>query len=106
MPLLETLRESTFRARLADAMEIWERDSSQYPQGSAAHGFVGFLLRIKASICILMDWRADDSFDVVPVWIGALYVGHDWDGPTASWSEVGVTYGWRGWTYARYQNGI
>jgi hypothetical protein len=96
----------TFRARCADALEIWGRDKGQYPQSSAAWGFFGFRMRLKATVCILLDWEKPSNYDVVPVWIGPLYVGQSYDGPTADWTEVGVSYGWRAWHFSRYRNGI
>ena len=91
----------TLKARFADALEIWEPDQGQFPQGSPVGGFIGFLLRAKCSVCILFDWKGD-GYDYVPVWIGPMFVyGHD-----ASWSEVGVKWGWRNWQYLRYRNGI
>lgn len=94
-------------ARLQDAAEIWGPDEAQYPQGGAVQGFTGFLLRIKASICIALGReRRDHGFEAVPVWVGPLSVSYSYDGPSANWSELGTPLGWRGWWYCRYQNGI
>lgn len=89
------------RARIADALEIWEADEGRYPQGSPVSGFVGFLLRVKCSICIALG-REGTGYDYVPVWIGPMSVWCN----EASWSEVGVAYGWRDWRYLRYSNGV
>lgn len=89
------------RARFTDMLTIWERDDSRFPQSGSVTGVIGFLLRLKCSICILLD-REGDGYDYVPVWIGPMFIyGYD-----ARWSEVGVKWGWRGWQYRRYSNGI
>jgi len=91
--------------RFYEIAEIWEGDHTEYLQGSPAWGWWGFRLRVKCSICILFGWKAKrDSYDLVPVWIGPMYVNYT--DPSASWSEVGVTLGWSKWKYRRYSNGI
>ena len=89
------------RARIQDALDIWHRDETRFPQSSPVTGFIGFLLRIKCSICILLG-REGTGYDYVPVYVGTMFVcGYD-----ASWTEVGVKWGWRDWQYSRYQDGI
>ena len=91
----------TLRARFADALDIWQPDEGRYPQGSPVTGWLGFLLRIKCSICILLD-REGDGYDYVPVYIGPMSIWCN----EASWTEVGVKYGWLDWQFLRYQNGV
>lgn len=90
-----------FKARVQDAFEIWQPDKGQYPQGSAIAGWLGFLLRVKCSICIMFGWEGD-GYDYVPVYIGPMSVWCN----EANWTEVGVKYGWREWSYLRYRNGV
>lgn len=91
-------------ARIQDAREIWDGSRGEYPQSGPIDGWLGFLLRIKCSICIVMDWKKQNDFDHVPVWVGGAFVNYA--DPSMSWSEVAVGYGWGNWTYSRYRNGI
>lgn len=88
--------------------DIWSRDASQYPAPGPVHGWIGFLLRVKCSICVLLGREGSGrhmSWDCVPVYVGPLHVTY-YDGPSADWQEIGVDYGWRGWRFYRYRNGI
>ena len=95
-------------ARIQDAMDIWAGDRTQYPQGSPVQGWFGFVLRLKCSLCILLDREGDviGGGYHVPVYVGPMCVGHSWDGPTCDWTEVSVDLSWRGWRFYRYRNGI
>lgn len=95
-------------ARLQDAMDIWHQDDGRYPQNSPVGGWLGFWLRVKASICIALNLESREKYDceLVPVWVGPLHVYETWNGPSASWAEVGVDLRWWSWKFSRYQNGI
>lgn len=86
---------------------VWGGDDSSYPAGSSCTGWFGFLHRVKATICILLGLECPLRWiETIPVYVGQIYVGQSWDGPTCDWQEIGVGFGWRNWYYAVYSNGI
>lgn len=93
---------------LDDITWIWSKDKGEYPQGSPVWGWMGFLLRIKCTVCVLLRLEGHDPYvsTCVPVAIGALWVSQGWNGPGADWSELGVDIRWWCWRFYRYRNGI
>lgn len=85
--------------------DVWSRDKSQYPANSPAWGWLGFLLRIKCSICILLGRRGSfsESFESVPVYVSPIWVNYA--EPSANWREIAVDMSWRKWRYYTYTNG-
>lgn len=86
----------------------WSKDQGAYPQPGAVDGWLGFWLRIKCSICIILSLKGRDpyNFDIVPVAIGPMSTFQTFDGPGASWSELCVGYGCLHWRYYEIRNGI
>lgn len=93
--------------RLRHALQMFERDKSEYPQGGVYPGFWTQVYKAKAALCILLG-RLESGADaeVITVHIGPLSSGWDWNGAYANWLETGVKPGWRDWHCYEFSNGI
>ena len=87
---------------------VWSKDRSSYPAGSAVTGWFGFRMKLKCSVCILLGrkGRDYDTLESVPVYVSPWYSYNSYDGPSADWQEIAVDVGWRRWRYYEYRNGI